>query len=87
MDILIIVAGLLAVIRAYWAFNLLREEKGLARGDFTSFLEEKNKFNLYIIIRPFFRKMQNERLKSRINILSYIIYVCFIVGMIFVFKG
>lgn len=86
MDNLIIVAGLLAAIRAYWVYNLLREEKGLSKGSFISFFEDKNKFNMYIIIRPFFKKMRNEKLKFKVNIISYVIYICFIVGMIFVLK-
>lgn len=86
MDNLIIVAGILAAIRAYWVCNLLREEKGLKKGNIASFIDDENKFNYYIFIRPFFKKMRNERLKTRINIISYIIYGTFIIGMIYALK-
>jgi len=86
MDNLVIVAGVLAVIRAYWVYNLLREEKGLSKGSLSMFFEDKNKFTMYIYIRLFYKKMKNEKLKNRINIISYIIYACFIVGLIFILK-
>lgn len=84
MDNLVIIAGILAVIRAYWVYNLLREEKGFSHGNFSSFLKDKNKYNMYLIIRPFHKKMKKEKLRKRINIISYIIYVFFIIGIVFI---
>lgn len=87
MEILVIVAGILMGLRSYWVYNLLREEKGLSKGSLLMFIEDKNKYTMYLIIRPFLKEMKNERLKSRINIITYIIYACFfIVGMILILK-
>jgi len=84
MENLIIVAGILAIIRAFWVYNLLREEKGFSKGKFSSFLKDENKYNMYLIIRPFLKEMKNEKLRKRINIISYIIYVFFIIGIVFI---
>lgn len=84
MDNLVIVAGILAVIRAYWVYNLLREEKGFSKGNFSSFLKDKDKYTMYLIIRPFLKEMNNEKLRKRINIISYLIYFFFIIGVAFI---
>ncbi|SMO62172.1 hypothetical protein SAMN06265379_103408 [Saccharicrinis carchari] len=72
MDNLIILAGVLAAIRAYWMYNLLREEKGLSKGNISMFLDDENKFLLYILVRPFYKKMKNDKLRLNIHLLSYV---------------
>ncbi len=86
MDNLIIIAGVLAGIRAYWVFNLLRQENELPIGTFTMFFNDKNKFSMYLIIRPFFKKMKNEKLRRKINYITIATYICFIIGFYFAYK-
>jgi hypothetical protein len=82
MENFIILAGLLAVLRAFWAYNLLREENGLSKGNFASYLKDRNRHNLYIIIRPFLSKMKNEKLRKKVNVISCIIYIFLIIGIV-----
>lgn len=86
MDNLIIIAGIFAAIRAFWVYNLLREESGHLKGSVMSFLEDKNKFSMYLLIRPFKRKMKNERLRKKINIITFVIYICFIIGIVSIIR-
>lgn len=82
MENFIILAGIIAILRAYWVYNLIRKEKNLSKGNFSSFLSDRNKYNMYLLIRPFLGDMKDEKLKTRVNVLTYIIYVLFIIGFV-----
>jgi uncharacterized membrane protein YbjE (DUF340 family) len=82
MENFIILAGIIAILRAYWVYNLIRKEKKISKGNFSSFLRDKNKYNMYLLIRPFIGNMKDEKLKTRVNVLTYIIYVLFIIGIV-----
>jgi len=86
MDNLIILSGLLTVIRAYWVFNLLNIERGQEKRSFSNFINDRNVFSYYIIIRPFYITMKDNLLKRKINIITYLIYICLIVGLYYVTK-
>lgn len=83
MDNLIILAGLLATLRAYWTFNLFKTEKGEGKIHFWDFIFNKESFSYYFVIRPFYKKYKDELLKKKINIITYVIYLSFSLGMYF----
>ena len=80
MEYLIIVSGILAGVRAYWVFNLLRIERGIPKANIWEYFNDKNWMQYYLYIRPFYKKVKDERLKKKINIISYIIYLFFFSG-------
>lgn len=86
MDNLIILAGLLAAVRSYWVFNLLRIEKGEEKILFKDFLFSKNKFSYYFLIKPFYRKMKEESLKKKVNIITYLTYGSLLIGIYFILR-
>jgi len=84
LEKLISLAGILAIIRAYWVNNLLRNEMGEKNNSFLNFLKDKNIFSYYLLIRPFHRKMKNRTLKVKINAITYLIYIILVIGLYFI---
>jgi len=65
LEKLISLAGILAIIRAYWVNNLLRNEMGEKNNSFLNFLKDKNIFSYYLLIRPFHRKNEEQDFESK----------------------
>ncbi len=86
VEFLIIFIGGLSVFRAYKTYNLIREEKGLAKANLFKFLNDRNANTYIILVRPFNKNMRNEKLKKEINLLTYLIYLLFMFLLLTILK-
>lgn len=79
MEILIIIAGILNFIRAFWVINLINKSNGVEKISFIEFFGEAPHFQKYLfrilLIWPYFRFRKDKKLQLLINLVTVVIYI------------
>jgi len=83
IDIFLTFAAFLMSIRSYWVVNMIRIESNLEKLSFyeAQFLVIAQPLHM-LLIRPFFKEKKDEKLRKKINWITFLIWACLLTGII-----